>query len=196
MLRISHYQYSYLLTAILVLIHTTPLMAASFNCQMASTEVEKMICNNPQLSEADERMSKAYFNLYEALPKPEAEVLKEDQRHWLEKRNYELLHCVKPYCKDHFYEVRIQQLHPVEQAGFNCRKAGTQVEKKICDSRLLRHADGRMVNLYQLRQMELKQDQREWLTRRDMELGQSYCDINCAWQFYKDRIEFLTLYLF
>jgi uncharacterized protein len=45
-------------------------------------------------------------------------------------------------------------------------------------------------------QEDLAQDQREWLKERDRKLSESNCDTNCAWQFYKERIEFLVRYAF
>ena len=38
----------------------SPLYAASFDCSKATTETEIAICNDPELSALDERMSKAY----------------------------------------------------------------------------------------------------------------------------------------
>jgi len=183
------------LATILILISTT-LVAASFNCKRSTlTEVEHKICNNPRLSKADKQMSKAYFKLLEDLPKLEAQLLKQDQLEWLKERSYELLNCSEPDCKIRFYEIRIQQLEPIKQAGFSCEKAATETEKMVCNSRLLKHADGRMTKLYKsVRDELLKQDQRDWLKLRDFELRQSYCDIYCAWQLYKDRIEFLVRY--
>jgi len=192
---------------ILFLISTT-LTAAGFDCQKASTDVERMICDKPQLSEADKQMADAYQQLRTVLPSSERELLKQEQREWLNNRDFELLNCIKPNCEVHFYEVRIKQLRPVEQSDLNCKNPNTSVKKKICLSRLLRHADGRISQLYNDLQNELKQDryhiksqvlkqdQEWWVRLRDTELNQPYCKRRCAWRFFQRRIEFLVRYRF
>lgn len=167
--------------------------AASFNCKKASTQAERMICNNSDLRAADAKMADAYKRLLEVLPKSERKLLKADQRNWLKERNIEFQSCQEAYCHV-FYLVRIEQLNPVEQVGFNCKKASTRVERKICNSRLLKHADGRMAAVYK----ELlnfdeggqidRQEQRNWLKSRNRQLKKQSCGTSCAWQFYKERI--------
>lgn len=41
--------------------------AASFDCNKASTNHEKMICNSPDLNEADEKMGKYYFQILDSM---------------------------------------------------------------------------------------------------------------------------------
>jgi len=184
--------YRNIMLAIILIFMSTLLAAASFDCRKASIEVEYMICENQKLSRADERMASAYHKLRRILPESERSLLKDDQREWLKERNLELPQCTG--CEINFYEIRIQQLGPVEQVSFNCGIASSTVEKKICHSRLLQHADGRMAKVYESLQHELKQDQQLWLKERNERLSQSYCDTSCAWQFYKDRIEFFVRY--
>ena len=45
---------------LLLLLIPNLVMAASFDCAKASTKHEKMICDNPELNEADEIMGKIY----------------------------------------------------------------------------------------------------------------------------------------
>ena len=179
--------------AVMLMFISTPLTAASFNCNKASTKVEKMICADPELSEADEQLAEAYRNLRKALPKSERALLKRDQRQWLKERNVEFRTCEDPYCYA-FYLVRIEQLSPVAQAGFNCKKARSKPEKQICGSRLLRHADGRMAYAYK-NYFFAPREQRKWLKSRNLKLRRSDCRTKCAWQVYKDRIEELTRHL-
>ena len=54
----------------------TPLYAASFDCNKATTETEKAICADPELSALDELMSEKFLSIEG--PKPIAE-----QRNWL-----------------------------------------------------------------------------------------------------------------
>jgi uncharacterized protein len=193
---------------LILLFITPPLSAASFNCQKASTDVERMICEKPLLSEADKRMANAYHQLRKVLPKLERQLLKQDQRQWLNFRDFELLNCTEPHCEVHFYEIRIKQLGPIAQTNLNCQNPKKSVEKMICSSRLLRHADGRIIKLYNDLQNELKenhfhiksevlkQDQEGWRTLRHTELSQPYCKTPCAWRFFQRRIEFLVRYRF
>lgn len=181
---------------ILFSIVSNQIMAASFNCSKAGTETEHLICDDMALSDADKRLGKFYKKLLRVLPKAETKLLKKDQRDWLKKRDLELIDCSELNCEVLFYQIRIKQLGPVEKAGFNCRKARTKIEKKICASRLLKHADGRMGKLYKLvkNKQFIKQNQRDWIVTRNLELTQPNCDTNCAWQVYQKRMEFLILH--
>jgi len=196
MFRISFYYNLIFVAIFLTLIYSPLAVTSSFNCKKSSTEVEYKICSNPKLRKADKQMSKVYFRLLEKLPKAESEILQQDQMDWLKERNYELLNCIEPNCKLHFYEIRITQLEaPIEQASFNCDTTTSEIEKMICGNRLLEHADGRMAKLYTLQKDKLlQQDQLGWLKLRDNELSQAYCGISCVWQLYEDRIEFLVRY--
>ncbi|MDM8565513.1 hypothetical protein QUF74_07655 [Candidatus Halobeggiatoa sp. HSG11] len=64
----------------------------------------------------------------------------------------------------------------------------------ICANRLLRHAEGKVLELYTPLKNELIKDQTEWLKLRDEKLKS--CDLVCIWRFYKERIEFLVRYNF
>ncbi len=185
----------YLVLSLIIL--TNPIMAASFNCGKAATDTEHLICDDSILNEADEKLGKAYTKLRKVLSKKETELLKQEQRDWLTKRDLELINCSELDCEIKFYDIRIKQLAPVEMAGFNCKKAKTKVEKKICASRLLKHADGRMSKLYKmLQQRELVQEQRDWIIIRNTKLSQADCDTNCAWQIYQEHIEFLVKHIY
>lgn len=173
----------------------TPLMAVSFNCKKAATAVEKSICNYAELSELDSEMAKAYKSLAAVLPKAEASVLKKDQQQWLGERDEAFHTCAREKSEDclvYEYAVRISVLGTPKNAGFNCKKAGTPVEKKICASRLLRHADGQLTELYKPRREDFKDSQRDWLKERDVRLADKMCDLLCAWNFYQDRIRFFV----
>ena len=182
-----------------------PLAAASFDCRKASTDVEHTICNDSALSQADSKMAKAYSRLRKALPRSERKILKRDQRKWLKERDREFADCARgvegewtdtAMCYLGLYENRIKLLSPVSQASFNCKKASTKAEKKICASRLLRHADGIVARLYKPLRHEFKEDQRRWLKSRDAELSRSSCNVECAWDYFKDRINTLIHYSF
>ncbi len=59
----------------------------SFDCAKATTEIEKSICNNKELSAIDGQLGKVYSKLRKLLPKSEATNLKKEQRIWLKMRD-------------------------------------------------------------------------------------------------------------
>lgn len=58
---------------------------ASFDCNNASTNVEKMICSNDELSSADEKLAEAYKAALSVATSKE--LVKTDQRDWIKTRN-------------------------------------------------------------------------------------------------------------
>jgi uncharacterized protein YecT (DUF1311 family) len=60
-----------------------PSLAASFDCTRASTPFEHAICDNPELSTADERLSRSYATANGGLTEAAAETMRVDQREWL-----------------------------------------------------------------------------------------------------------------
>lgn len=79
--------------------------AASFDCQLASTEVERMICNDLQLSQSDSELSVLYANVLRNTTDKESVRLK--QRNWLKKvRNI----CTNTPCIERAYATRAAEL--------------------------------------------------------------------------------------
>jgi len=75
-----------LLFSILLVLFVSPgLIAASFNCDSASTDIEKLICSEPTLSEADSKLAEQYNAALNSVSSPGQ--LKLEQRDWLKKRN-------------------------------------------------------------------------------------------------------------
>lgn len=60
--------------------------AASFDCEKAKVQVEKMICSDDALGAADEIMSKYYFKVLKSLSNDRRSQLIEDQKLWLRNR--------------------------------------------------------------------------------------------------------------
>lgn len=58
-------------------------LAASFDCEKATTEVEKLICLEDRLSNLDESLSRVYLWTIEFSSETEQQVLRKDQRHWI-----------------------------------------------------------------------------------------------------------------
>ena len=77
--------------------------AASFDCSKATTETEIAICNDPELSVLDERMSKAYLK---GRALGNLTRIKEDQLTWIEVRN----RCTNELCIKTSYLGRLKEL--------------------------------------------------------------------------------------
>lgn len=102
---------SLLIMAFLGLLYPVATQAASFDCAKASTEVEKMICADPELSKLDEELGKAYS---EALKKvPNADALKQQQLEWMKERNA----CGDTDCVEMAYRSRIGELNSGQAEG-------------------------------------------------------------------------------
>ena len=85
--------------------------SASFDCKKASTQHEKLICNSPELSEADSQLGNTYSSIFKIFKFPE--LIKEDQRFWLNGyRNCGIL----AKCLD-LIKIRINELKKYEKAS-------------------------------------------------------------------------------
>jgi uncharacterized protein YecT (DUF1311 family) len=71
-------------TACLLVLATLPASAASFDCAAASTPFEHAICDIPDLSAADERLSKSFATATGGLTKESVVLMRGDQRAWLD----------------------------------------------------------------------------------------------------------------
>jgi hypothetical protein len=105
---------------ILLFASFTCVHAASFDCQMANTNIEKLICSNAVLSKLDEDLDKVFKQTFEI------EVLKQEvvvsQKQWLKNvRNV----CKDMACIQWAYKGRIRELalsmltRKKNQAGLN-----------------------------------------------------------------------------
>lgn len=105
-----------------LLLLSSPVSAASFDCKKASTQVEKMICGNSTLSSQDNLLAEDYkIKLQKSSPEAE-KSLKADQRAWLRSRNA----CRDLDCLRASYENRRAELNPLE--GFTClQKRGDEI---------------------------------------------------------------------
>jgi len=65
----------------------TPAVAASFDCQKASTTVERAICASPELSELDSTLGAHYSRAIAKLAPDQRDALRSGQRAWLQTRN-------------------------------------------------------------------------------------------------------------
>ncbi len=85
--------------------------AASFDCGKASTNVEKLICNDEKLSKLDDELFSAYRAERQVDKKGNA--LKNSQIIWLKDRNK----CIDSACINKSYSTRIEQLSTAVKSG-------------------------------------------------------------------------------
>jgi uncharacterized protein YecT (DUF1311 family) len=87
---------------------STQAIAASFDCNKATTWVEKSVCSDAELSQLDEELAKAYHDALASLSPEGQKETKQYQRQWLKKiSSYNMID--KDSLKDH-YKDRIKQL--------------------------------------------------------------------------------------
>jgi len=79
----------------------TAVHSASFDCTKASSQTEKMICQNPKISKLDDRLSE----VYKEARKADASIV-EEQRAWLK----EARACKDEKCLENTYGIRVEAL--------------------------------------------------------------------------------------
>lgn len=84
-----------------------PLMAASFDCAQASTDIEQRICQDDELSDLDSQLGNLYSGLSDALDVSERDALRDAQRRWIGQRNA----CDGTACLRDRYRQRIEALN-------------------------------------------------------------------------------------
>ncbi len=95
-----------------LLTHTCVVCAASFDCAKANSKVERMICDIPELSKLDEKLSDIYGLAVRY--DENVDAIREAQRNWLRFRNS----CRDPICVKGSYESRIEDFRGGKPAGW------------------------------------------------------------------------------
>lgn len=93
---------------IILILATTHVFSAGFDCNKASTNTEKAICENPEISVLDSRLSKYYSTIQKNLTPEEKKELINSQREWLKKRNADCKANIE--CLKEKYETRLVTL--------------------------------------------------------------------------------------
>jgi uncharacterized protein len=93
------------LTVLLLALMPLPALAASFDCDIAATKMEQMICSDAELSRADEELAAAYARALKTASDPEA--VKKQQREWLDDTEN---HCDSVACLKSAYSRRVKEL--------------------------------------------------------------------------------------
>lgn len=94
----------FFLLIVLGLLSIGNVWAASFDCNKATTEVERLICTNLELAQLDEKMAEGYQTARTSVTNPQA--VKAKQLKWLSERNG----CNNIACLKQSYGTRIAQL--------------------------------------------------------------------------------------
>ncbi|MGO9122665.1 MAG: ankyrin repeat domain-containing protein [Desulfomonilaceae bacterium] len=121
----------------LVTIFLIPSMnfAASFDCSKASSEVEKIICGNDELSKLDDSLNKAYVQALE-WKDIKSRIIK-SQRQWLKVRNA----CKNAECLKNAYQIRFNELGSLLPDGTAPRPPDRSTSSSEVNERLLRAAE-------------------------------------------------------
>lgn len=99
------FRFARVLSVMAVTMFSVSSQAASFDCQKASTFVEKAVCQDPVLSALDEKLSSAFDFAMSNSSNPKA--LKKQEMNWLKtKRNV----CQNNACLEKVYSQRIVEL--------------------------------------------------------------------------------------
>jgi uncharacterized protein len=111
-----HYNNSFGLWGLVLLLACFGASAATFDCNKAKTEVEKDICADPQLSKLDEDLGAAYRGAMERAKQTEKGKLRNEQLAWIKSRNA----CKDKLCIEVMYRTRVAMLTSARP-----RKAGS-----------------------------------------------------------------------
>ena len=164
-----------------------------FDCAKAGNAVEKAICASPELSVLDGVLSAIYTDARKAASDDDKKTMETAQKAWLKDRNA----CSKDQaalasCLSASYVVRLKALKPQQAAapGFDCAKAGSATEKRICESQGLSALDGILSGIYlPARKAASEEDrktmetaQKAWLKERN-----ACKDTDCLYTLYGDR---------
>lgn len=171
-----------LLFVVLPLCLAVNVQAASFDCDKASTKVEKMICSSAELAKLDDELNRVYEEALKKTTDPAG--FKEQQRKWLKERNQ----CIDTSCLREKYQQRlvsVNQTSPfytaiypddISEFKVDCSKADSIAEKILCgqlgsvsEKEWLTTAHYRMLSDFQWALMRVKdkqqllESQRQWL---------------------------------
>ena len=128
---------------------------AGFDCGKASTKIEKLICQNTELSKLDSKMSQSYEQAL--IDNNGSLVLKEQQRRWLRDiRN----RCSDSSCLESAYMQRIFELSSVATGMTN------EKEKSICKAVVDAVNDGSIANRIMPFEKASSDDMQVWAENR------------------------------
>ncbi len=127
-----------LLIVLITIALSKNLSAAGFDCNLASTEIEKKICTNTTLSSLDSELTIQYTTLLGESNNPQQ--FKIEQRQWLKNTRNK---CIDVNCLIDVYNLRIQQLY------FISKTLDNDTAKKICNEILSQFNNGTIENNFE-----------------------------------------------
>lgn len=101
-----------------ILLFTSILFSANFDCKKATTNIEKTICNNPNLNGLDEQLSQQYTQLKNSFSEEDKKILLNNQRVWLKKQKACETSGNIESCLSALYEGRIVFFQELAQNRF------------------------------------------------------------------------------
>lgn len=142
--------------------------AASFECAKATSQVERLICSNSELSELDDVMTSAYRKVFD-VPNM-AEKVRSDQRQWLEKRKS----CSDSACMKELYVDRVVDLLMSVGGCHDVTDANWSIYERCIESR------------YKVSRSALEKDVKELLARKSSEFQLPLTKSQENWERYAE----------
>lgn len=102
--------------------------AASFDCEKASTKIEKIVCGNVELSKLDEDLSRAYKAAMQS--DNNSESTRQAQKKWIKERN----NCQDTDCVILAYRTRISELTSSSSSTNSANVSGSKNVREIVTS--------------------------------------------------------------
>ncbi len=107
---------------------TLPAHAASFDCAKAGSNVEHLICDNPDLSKLDEELSALYKSALQDTSR--ADATRFSQKQWIKKwRDQDW--CKDAACVNEAYAVRIKHLREANSAALSAPEWSKEKPKQV-----------------------------------------------------------------
>lgn len=108
----------------------------SFNCEDASSRLDKFICSNEELGKLDKYMSQYYFKVRQKLDRKNALELVTTQRKWLNNREKQCksleVACLRKYYKQRIFELRNKHENLSEYTSISAQELqGTRSSCKL-----------------------------------------------------------------
>ena len=114
---------SKLVLVLSLLIVSAPAFGASFDCSLAKSRIEKLICANAELSSVDKELSKTFFDMKSKSKRPD--LLTKSQLEWLKNRD----ECKDEFCLIGEYKTRNEFISNwLEYENNTLLKAGGEVQ--------------------------------------------------------------------
>lgn len=165
----------------------------SFDCNKASTAVERAICSSADLARQDNDLLDAYNRA-----RSNGWVSRANQVSWIKQRGaacngvgWRVADCVQTVSGDRINALRAGRLSGNVAPGFNCSRASTAVERAICSSDVLGRQDQLLLQLYKSarsRNTSAARAQSSWIRSRESRCG-GHSDVAwCVAAYTADRM--------